>query len=85
VKEGEREEDIISSDSQSKVEQETSSSPPLQPKLPSHYLQFKGNCCNCEDGKIFYQSQELDKTMLNFKQFVGIVRSTQLLKKKEKL
>ena len=29
-----------------------------------------------EDGNIFDQSQELDKTMLDFKQFIGIVRST---------
>ena len=28
------------------------------------------------DGDIFHQSEELDKTMLNFKQFIGIVRST---------
>ena len=29
-----------------------------------------------QDGNIFDQSQEFDKTMLNFKQCVGIVRST---------
>jgi len=36
----------------------------------------RGVIVNFKDVKIFYQSQELDKIMLNLKQFVGIVRST---------
>jgi len=36
---------IVSSDSQSKVDQETSSSPPSQPKLLFHYLRVKRGCC----------------------------------------
>jgi len=43
---------------------------------PFHYLRFKRIVVNFQDGKIFDQSQELDKTMLNFKKFIGIVRST---------
>jgi len=35
----------------------------------------RGVIVNFEDGNIFYKSQEFDETMLNFKQFVGIVRS----------
>ena len=44
----------------------------------------RGVIVNCENGNIFDHSQELDKTMLNFKQFVGIVRSTIPLVEKER-
>jgi len=36
----------------------------------------RGVIVNFEDGETFRHSQEFDETILNFKQFVGIVRST---------
>jgi len=44
--------------------------------IHSFIFDSRGVVVSFQEGDIFYQSQEFDKTMLNFKQFVGIVRST---------
>ena len=43
-----------------------------------HSITFdsKGVVVGCEDGNICHHSQEFDEIILNFQQFVGIVRST---------